>query len=317
MVHNDDLKRNEKAGQSYPLRLTEHQRASLIACAKLSRRLLKKLQPSSTGAQAVNLTWIELNKLNGELGRAAADARSPHKQRLIAVLAKVGKILAEENVEENVEARGGISQSVPDKQRAKERALGRNTVYQFKITLLRLNPPIWRRIQVQECMLDGLHEHIQTAMGWTNSHLHEFNIHGNVYGDPQLLDDGFEDFKCIDSTRITLSRILPKTGKRFAFEYEYDFGDEWTHEVLFEGMPPLDTKAEYPLCLEGERACPPEDCGGIWGYRAFWEVLSDPEHEEHESMLDWCGGPFDFDAFDPKAATKRMKLGLPDWRSLT
>ncbi len=313
MVHNDDLKRNKKARQSYPLKLTEHQRASLIDCGKLGRRLLKKLQPSSTSAQAVSFTWIELNKLNGQLGQAAADARSPNKQRLLAVLAKVGKILAEENAEMSV----GVHASLSGKQQVKEQALGSNTVYQFKITLLGLNPPIWRRIQLQECTLDKLHEHIQTAMGWTNSHLHEFNIHGNVYGDPQLLDDGYEDFKCIDSTKIPLSRILPKTGKRFAFEYEYDFGDKWTHEVLFEGMPPIDAKAMYPLCLEGERACPPEDCGGIWGYRAFWEAISDPEHEEHANMLEWCGGPFDFEAFDPKAATKRMTLGLPDWRSLT
>jgi hypothetical protein len=138
-------------------------------------------------------------------------------------------------------------------------------LYQFKITLLETKPPIWRRIQVQDCTLDKLHEHIQTAMGWTNSHLHQFEIKGQRYGDPELLDDGFDDFECVDSTTTMVSEILPKTGKRFAFRYEYDFGDGWEHEILFEGSPAVDLKAKYPLCLEGARACPPEDCGGVVG----------------------------------------------------
>jgi hypothetical protein len=114
-----------------------------------------------------------------------------------------------------------------------------NTLYQFKITLLGSNPPIWRRIQVQDCTLDKLHEHIQAAMGWTNSHLHQFEIKGQRYGDPELLDDGFDDCECVDSTKTMVNEILPKTGKRFAFKYEYDFGDSWEHEVMFEGSPPL------------------------------------------------------------------------------
>ncbi len=191
-----------------------------------------------------------------------------------------------------------------------------NQLFQFKITLLGVKPPIWRRIQVQDCTLDKLHEHIQLAMGWTNSHLHQFEIKGQRYGDPELLDDGFEDFECADSTTTMLSDILPKTGKRFAFKYEYDFGDSWEHEVLFEGSPPLDPKAKYPLCVEGEQACPPEDCGGVWGYSDFLEAIRNPKHEEHENMLDWIGGSFDPEEFDPKEATKQMKKGLPDWRSM-
>jgi hypothetical protein len=198
----------------------------------------------------------------------------------------------------------------------KGRSKATAALYQFKITLLGLKPPIWRRIQVQHCTLDKLHEHIQTAMGWTNSHLHEFEIKGQRYGDPELLDDGFDDFECADSTTTMLSEILPKTGKRFAFKYEYDFGDSWEHEVLFEGNPTADPKVKYPLCVEGERACPPEDCGGIGGYGDFLEAICDPKHKEHESMLEWVGGGFDPEAFDPKRATKEMKKGLPDWRSM-
>ena len=122
-------------------------------------------------------------------------------------------------------------------------------LYQFKITLLGIEPAIWRRIQVTDCSFDKLHEHIQTAMGWTNSHLHLFDINGKHCGDPELLGDGFE---YVDSTRTLLSDLLPQDRKRLAFSYVYDFGDGWEHEVLFEGCPPFDPKAKYPLCLEGK-----------------------------------------------------------------
>jgi hypothetical protein len=191
-----------------------------------------------------------------------------------------------------------------------------DAVYQFKITLIGAKPPIWRRIQVKDCTLDKLHEQIQTAMGWTNSHLHQFEIEGDRYGDPELLDDEFEAFECVDSTKTNLSQILPRTGKRFAFRYAYDFGDGWEHEVLFEGSPPVDPRAKYPLCLAGKRACPPENCGGVWGYRDFLEAIANSQHEEHSSMLEWIGGRFDPEEFDPKQATKEMKKGLPDWRSM-
>jgi hypothetical protein len=191
-----------------------------------------------------------------------------------------------------------------------------DAVYQFKITLLGAKPAIWRRIQVQDCTLDKLHEHIQAAMGWTNSHLHQFEIKGKRYSDPELLDDGFEDSECGDSTRTNLSQILPKSGKRFACTYEYDFGDGWQHEVLFEGSPPVDPKSKYPACLEGERACPPEDCGGVWGYVDFLAAIGNPKHEDHDSMLEWIGGRFDPEKFDPQRATQEMKRGLPDWRNM-
>jgi hypothetical protein len=189
-----------------------------------------------------------------------------------------------------------------------------DTLFQLKITLLDLKPPIWRRIQTRDCTLDKLHEHIQTAMGWTNSHLHQFEINGERYGDLELLDDGFEDFECVDSTRTMVSKILPKTGKRFAFKYEYDFGDGWEHEILFEGGPTLEKGKKYPFCLEGERACPPEDVGGVGGYEDFLAALADPKHEEHSRFLKWCGGSFSPDQFDPVKATRRMAKGLPDWR---
>ncbi len=188
-------------------------------------------------------------------------------------------------------------------------------LYQFKITLLESNPPIWRRTQVRQCTLDKLHQHIQLAMGWTNSHLHQFEIHGERYGDPELIDDGFEDFECVDSTVTKISKVVPQEGSRFQFIYKYDFGDGWEHEVLFEGCLRAETGGRYPICVEGERSCPPEDVGGIGGYDEFLEVIADPKHEQHNDFVEW-GGKFDSEMFDAVKATKKMRRGLPDWRKM-
>jgi hypothetical protein len=187
-------------------------------------------------------------------------------------------------------------------------------LYQFKITLVDSDPSIWRRIQVRNCTLNKLHERIQTAMGWTNSHLHQFKIDDECYGDPELLDEGFEDDdECIDSTQIAISEIVPRSGRRFRFWYEYDFGDGWEHEVLFEGCLSAVKGHRYPICVEGERACPPEDVGGVWGYFDFLKAIADPEHEQHQECLTWAGS-FDPEEFDAGKATKAMRRGLPDWR---
>jgi hypothetical protein len=192
----------------------------------------------------------------------------------------------------------------------------RERIYQFKITLMGIKPPIWRRIQVRDCTLDKLHERIQTAMGWTNSHLHHFLINDRRFGDPWLLEETFEEMDYRNSRDTTLSKILPRSGKRFAFKYEYDFGDSWWHEVLFEGCLRVESGQRYPLCVEGERACPPEDVGGTSGYEEFLNVLSDPSDEQHEQFVRWIGGSFDPENFDSERATKRMRRGLPDWRKL-
>ena len=117
-----------------------------------------------------------------------------------------------------------------------------------------------------------------------------------------------------DSTGTKISAILPRSGRRFSFEYEYDFGDGWRHEVLFEGCLGAGRGERYPLCLEGARACPPEDVGGTGGYQEYLEAMADPGHERHEELLAWRG-PFNPDAFDPAKATRAMRRGLPDWRS--
>jgi hypothetical protein len=189
-------------------------------------------------------------------------------------------------------------------------------VYQFKITLKGAKPPIWRRIQTKDCTLDKLHEHIQTAMGWTNSHLHQFEIGGIRHGDPELIYEGWEDEEPpVNSRRLKISKIVPADGKRFSFDYEYDFGDCWEHEILFEGCLRAEKGVRYPLCVEGERACPPEDVGGVPGYGEYLEAIADPKHEQHEEFMEWRG-PFDPEVFDVKAATREMRKGLPNWREM-
>jgi hypothetical protein len=189
-------------------------------------------------------------------------------------------------------------------------------LYQLKTTLIDAQPAIWRRIQVKDCTLDKLHEHIQTAMGWTNSHLHQFFVDGQLYGDPELMEENFQELNYRDSTITLLSSILPKDDKRFQFRYEYDFGDGWQHEVLFEGRPEPEAGQKYPVCLEGERACPPEDVGGMHGYAEFLERIREGHDRERVETLEWAEGWFDPEEFDATTATKSMWKGLPDWRTM-
>lgn len=200
------------------------------------------------------------------------------------------------------------------KQPAAMKKPGAEIVYQLKITLLGFKPLIWRRIQVENCTLDKLHEHVQRAMGWTNSHLHHFRIGQQLYGSPDLMQDNFEMMEYEDSTTTRISDILPKNGKRYSFFYEYDFGDSWEHEIRFEKTLSSEPGTRLPCCVEGERACPPDDCGGVWGYADLLEKIGDKQHEEHDEMLEWLGGSFDPEAFDLAAATNAMKTGLSDWR---
>ena len=227
---------------------------------------------------------------------------------------KVAALLVVNHLTERLQAGiPGFGESKPRKAKEPKTKADSHAIYQFKITLIGSKPPIWRRIQVADCTLDELHEHIQTAMGWTNSHLHQFEIKCKRYGDPELIVDGFDDSNCVDSTRTRISKILPKTGKRFSFTYEYDFGDGWDHEILFEGCPQKEPRKKYPLCVEGERACPPEDIGGIGGFYEFLEALADPKNDQHDDLMEW-GGDFEPEMFDAQQATKEMKEGLPDWR---
>lgn len=182
-----------------------------------------------------------------------------------------------------------------------------DVVYQIKITLLGSNPPIWRRILVKDCTLDELHYHIQRAMGWTNSHLHQFKDGKKYYSDPRLMEESFFEMESEDSTVVKISDLFPERARRRRLKYEYDFGDSWEHEVLFERRIPAQKGVKYPLCVDGARACPPEDVGGVWGYADFIVAMQNPTNERHRELRNWYGREkFDPEAFDPNEATRRM-----------
>ncbi len=290
------LKPTKKPDEIYPLKLTQQKRESMIHHTRLKNKLMEKLKETRKGTQIVGVTRKELDHLNEELAEAALYAPDPHKKRLVAVLHKVTDLLSEDHAGLVEEEQPKIRKTAP-----KEGAL----LYQFKITLLDIKPAIWRRIQVPDCTLADLHEYIQAAFGWENYHLHQFMIDGERYGPPAPDGQDFDlDFE--DETEVLLSKLIPRSGRKSRWIYEYDFGDGWRHEILFEGFPISDPKAKYPLCLEGERACPPEDCGGRWGYGDYLVAIADSQHERHEELLEWRG-PFDPEAFDAEKATKEMR----------
>ncbi|MCL2646180.1 MAG: plasmid pRiA4b ORF-3 family protein [Phycisphaerales bacterium] len=186
-----------------------------------------------------------------------------------------------------------------------------DTWYQLKITLRGSKPPIWRRIVVPDCSLDHLHYAIQLAMGWHNSHLHDFEIGGRRFAGREplggLVDSGFDDE--LDAAEYILSDVV--TQAKMKILYQYDFGDSWYHVVLVEKMlssspeSPDDKKSQPFTCLAGKGACPPEDCGGIWGYYNMLDILKDPKHPEHDDMKEWAGD-IDPDTFDLAETNERL-----------
>jgi hypothetical protein len=294
------LKPTKKADETYPLRVTEQQRESLIHCTRIRNKLKQRLKEVGNGTQVVGVTRKELDHLNDEIGQAALSAPGPDKKRLVAVLRRVADLLSEDHA-------GLVGEETPKARRTAPK-MG-DLVYQFKVTLLDIKLAIWRRVRVPDCTLADLHGYIQAAFGWWNYHLHQFDIDGERYG-PASPDDMDFGLEIRDEAEVTLGKLIPKSGRKPRWVYEYDFGDGWRHEVVFEGVTPADPKAKYPQCVEGERACPPEDCGGPWGYADYLAAVRDPRHEQHEEMLEWRG-PFDPEAFDPRKATREMRKVKP------
>jgi len=179
-----------------------------------------------------------------------------------------------------------------------------NRIYQFKIQLAEIDPPIWRRFIVpEEYNFWDLHVAIQDAMGWWDSHLHLFRIRGKhkhsitEIGIPD--EDRFEDDpEIIAGWENPIIRYFNSIG--VTAEYLYDFGDHWNHDILLEGILLKEKGVKYPKCIDGARACPPEDCGGVPGYFNFIEIMLDPSHEEYDDMITWFGGKYDPEFFKPE-----------------
>ncbi len=180
-------------------------------------------------------------------------------------------------------------------------------VFQLRIELLGVEPPIWRRIQIPSgATFWDLHVAIQDAMGWQDYHLHEFRFLGTKVRVGIPLDD--EPLAILPGWELRVDQYLTH-GEPLAL-YHYDFGDSWFHEVRFEAIMGMDARRKYPRCLAGARQCPPEDCGGIGGYAEFLEAISNSKHPEHKKYLEWVGGAFDSEAFD----VRRVRFSDPKAR---
>lgn len=164
-----------------------------------------------------------------------------------------------------------------------------NEVYQLKVTLKGSRPKIWRRILVKSTTnLYTLHFILQRAMGWQQEHQHMYDVLGQNYG---CSDPNWGNPNLNNERKFTLSQIVALNTETFV--YEYDFGDGWEHEIKIEKVLPAETACKYPVCIGGQLACPPEDCGGIWGYYGLLDAIKDPKHEDHDRMMEWLGEDFD------------------------
>ena len=182
------------------------------------------------------------------------------------------------------------------------------TVHRLKVTLRGVRPPVWRRIEVRSITtLHQLSAELEAAMGWGGGHLHAFEINGVTYQLPTGENYGWGPIK--DERQATLAQVLPAPTMKL--RWEYDFGDGWEHDVLVEAIEPPAPSILYPRCITGRRACPPDDCGGPWGYTALIDTLADPTHPEHETMLEWAPPDFNPAHFKPDETTHAMRHARP------
>jgi len=175
-----------------------------------------------------------------------------------------------------------------------------NNILQFKIELAEISPKIWRRIQVPVgYSFWDLHVAIQDSMGWLDYHLHGFKVSDPDTGKNFRVGIPGEYYDELDDVEagwdLKISKYFISSNQKMT--YYYDFGDDWIHQITFEGRMEKEENAKYPKCIGGERSCPPEDCGGPDGYYDMLKIISDPAHEDHEEMIEWLGGSYDPEYF--------------------
>jgi len=177
-------------------------------------------------------------------------------------------------------------------------------IYQLKISLQDAQPPIWRRFLVSKNVtLRKLHRIIQDVMGWTDTHLHEYEINGKRYGQPED-ECGDSDPDILDEAKARIGQLIVEEGSRFL--YVYDFGDDWVHLLELEKILKPEAGVKYPVCLAGERNCPPEDCGGVFGYQDFLAAFTDPTHPDHEEVRESLYEGWDPEEFDITTVNKLL-----------
>lgn len=226
---------------------------------------------------------------------AAADERNP--------LAEVIALFNDDRVQapQPVSPKKAVSDA---RKTATKKHAPADRVFQLKVTLRGIKPPIWRRVLVDgSATLDEVHDVIQAAFGWWDYHLHEFRIGGRDYGVPE---PDWDMTRVLDETRYRLDKLAGVGDK---FRYVYDFGDDWDHDIVVEKVLARSDVDAVPACVTGKRACPPEDCGGTWGYEEYLAAVADPSHPRHAELVEWGGGDFDPEAFDTAEFDENLHLG--------
>ncbi len=256
--------------------LSKAQRSTILEL-EISDEIRELLTVDATGPRTFDFTPEELASICHALADPLLEAQGKHRNQLLKAAEKVAQALTE-----------GLTT------RKKRRRLSTKpkTAFQIKVTLKEIKPVVWRRFQVLDCTLPELHEVIQAVMGWQNCHLYSFQAGDDTYCDPAMC----QDMELADGRRIKLSYLAKQGHERL--EYVYDFGDHWQHLIEIESVFQPEAGVTFPVCLEGAGTSPPEDVGGSMGYEEFLRIINDPEDEEHQHYLEWCGGWFDPEAFD-------------------
>jgi len=186
-----------------------------------------------------------------------------------------------------------------------------DTIARLKITLDDVKPAILRRVEVPfDIRLDRLHLTIQAAMGWTNSHLYELRAGDAGWSTPYPEADWSGDF--LDARKARLGDVLEDIGAK-KLVYLYDFGDGWEHTIKVERLADPEPAVLYPRLIEVSGRCPPEDCGGPWGYAEFLEAITDPKHERHAELTEWIGDDFDPHADEAAWLTAEVEALAKKW----
>jgi hypothetical protein len=271
------------------LQLSEGQCRTILKYAELPDHLTERFAANCTVAKRLQFTLDELDELLDHVETSVRRAKGNEKQKVLRIAEKVSELLGS-----NIDPDDVSEQRLP-----KETTV----VFQIKVSLMGIAPLIWRRVQTLDCTLADLHDLLQVTMGWEFEHLYRFIIGGVDYADLDMAGD--EDAQ--DACDTNLSAILPAQNRRPRFHYLYDFGDQWMHQLVVEERLSPEQGTKYPICVAGQRACPPEDCGGPWGYPDFVETISDAHHRRHEETLEWVGGEFDPERFDLDSVNKELR----------
>ena len=287
----------------YPVKFVASQRETLLACKHISPEIKTGVTDAASRKTILRLTEQQLQSLEDQLIETYQDPPEDIAFGRVETLCfKVSSLLNELNDSEF----DGAATREPFKP-------GSQQLLQFKVRLHNSKPRVWRRFQMQDGTLGDLHVVLQLVMGWENAHLHQFEIDGEVFRPESPHGDLGFGRPTKDEDQYLLSEVLPQIitkNKKPKFLYIYDFGDDWHHEVTFEGYQPPSPEAGVVRCLGGENACPLEDIGGIWGYYYRLEALADPDHPEHEYMIEWFGDDFDPTHFELKELNKKLRKYL-------